>query len=76
MSYELYKLVNFLFLNLALTMSGNTHKGKMAVSKLSKRQEAPRPARSVINGTGCWGPGRTQHGSCGPSEQAQSHEPI
>lgn len=64
MSCELYKLVNFLFLNLALPMSGNIHKGKMDVSKLSNWQEAPLPPLSVINGIGMLLGvlGRMQHG--------------
>lgn len=52
MSQELYKLVKFLFLNLALPMSGNTHIGKM------DRQEVPLAACSVTSGistAGSWG---------------------
>lgn len=52
MSQELYKRVKFLFLNLALPMSGNTHKGKM------DRQEVPLAACSVtssIGTAGSWG---------------------
>lgn len=64
MSYKLYKLVNLLLLNLALPMSGNMHKGKMEVSKLSNWQEGPLSPFSMINGIGTLLGvlGRIQHG--------------
>lgn len=49
MSQELYKLAKFLFLNLALPMSGSTHKG------ITDRQEVPVaawPAASALAGPG------------------------
>lgn len=45
MKQELYKLVKFLFLNLALPMSGSTHKG------ITDRQEVP-VAASALAGPG------------------------